>query len=188
MLTSGASLGRRRLVVLGIIAVAIFGSACSSSPASIKLDGSPRVPDVEGVVQKASAAGITLDGARTYEVSPKLASFSTYNQRVVSLKSTLGKYVQLGVDDGEVKWLSLIGVVNADEAGHQTVVYQGELVAVRDSRFDFKDGTVLRLANGLTPPKDPLGRTIVVIDAKRHLIQGATFQGEVTTTTRTKKS
>ncbi len=139
-------------------------------------------------MQKASAKGITLDGDRTFSVSSKLASFSTYNRRVVSLSTTRGKYVQLGVDDGEVKWLALIGVVNADEAGQQTAVYQGELVSVRGDRFDFKDGTVLRLAKGLTPPKNALGRTFVVIDAKRHVIQGATFQGDTTTTTRPKKS
>ena len=179
-----------RPLLAAVGALALLAACNSSSPPAVLLDGSPRVPDVEGVVQKASKAGITLDGNRKFTVSDKLISFSTYNQRVVPVGSTVGKYVQLGVDDGQAKWLALIGVVSTDEtAGGETVRYQGELTKVVGHRFEFKDGTVLRLASNLTAPDDPLGLTYVVIDAKRRVIQGATFQDRAaTTTTRAKKS
>lgn len=180
--------GRRAAVLVAALVVALAASGCGSSDPVVKLDGSPRLPDTEGVVVSASASRITLDGNRKYTVSPKLISFSTYNRRAVSLTSTVGKYVQLGLAKNEAKWLALIGVVQADESGRETVVYQGELVRAAGRRFDFKDGTVLRLARGLTPPENILGAAFVVIDAKRHVIQGATFQGASTTTTRTKNS
>lgn len=161
---------------------ALLGALClgavacgQSSDAPVKLDGSPRRPDAEGVVVKASASGLTLDGKRSYEVSKKLVSFSTYNRKVVPLASTVGSYVQVGVNGDTVVWLSKIGPVATGADGKRTVQYQGDLVDVDSSDLIFKDGTVLRLGKGLTPPADPLGPTYVVLDADEHVVQGATF-------------
>jgi hypothetical protein len=169
-------LATRRVAALATTAALSLG-ACSSGSSEpvVKLDGSPRTPDAEGIVLKASASGITLDGDRTYEVSKKLISFSTYNHEVVALSSMLGAYAQVGLDDDTVVWISKVGPVATDAAGHKTVQYQGDLVDVRPPRLIFKDGTVLRLASGLTAPEDPEGPTYAVIDAEKHVVQGATF-------------
>lgn len=157
-------------------ATAIASGACGgSSGAVVKLDGSPRRPDAEGIVVKASINGITLDGNRRFGVSKKLVSFSTYNHDVVPLASTVGSYVQAGVDDGTVVWLGKIGPVAVDASGHHTVQYQGELVDIDAPNLIFEDGTVLRLGKGLKAPADPFGVTYAVIDADEHVIQGATF-------------
>jgi hypothetical protein len=161
--------------VLAATAVLALAACSGSSDPVVKLDGSPRTPDAEGVVLEASASGITLDGNREYEVSKKLISFSTYNHEVVPLASTVGAYVQAGLDDRTIVWISKIGPVATDASGHKTVQYQGDLVDVAPPRLIFKDGTVLRLAAGLKPPADPEGPTYAVIDADKHVVQGATF-------------
>lgn len=161
-----------------MVAALVFvgAAACGGSEkAAVKLDGSPRVPDVQGVVAKAGREGIKLEGGRNFEVSPDLIAFSTYNRKPIQLAATIGDYVQLGVDNGEVKWLALIGVVMTDEKGHRTASYQGQLVRISGRRLDFKDGTVLTLAKGLTAPADGLGLVYAAIDVKRGLVQGATF-------------
>lgn len=163
--------------VAAVTAASLLLGACAGSgdAAAVKLDGSPRRPDVEGIVVEASADGVTLDGDRPYKVSPKLMSFSTYNRQVVPLASTRGAYVQAGLDDDTIVWISKIGPVVKDAAGHATVQYQGELVEVDLPYLVFEDGTVLRLQAGLEPPEDPLGPLHAVIDAKKRVVQGATF-------------
>ena len=155
---------------------AVFLTACGgSSDTVVKLDGSPRRPDIEGVVRTASIDGITFEGGRKYRVSKELISFSTYTREPVALSSTLDAYVQAGVDGNTVVWLSKIGPVSTDDAGHRTVQYQGDLVDIDGRSLVFKDGTVLRLGAGLKPPEDPFGPTYIVIDADKKVVQGATF-------------
>ena len=167
---------RLRRVAALLVAVAFTLSACGgSSPAAVKLDGSPRHADVEGIVVTAGASGITLDGQRKFAVSDKVISFSTYNRKLVPLVSTRGAYVQAGVKGNTVVWISKIGPVSADASGHRTVQYQGTLVKVAGAELIFKDGTVLRLGAGLKAPANPLGPVYAVIDADKHVIQGATF-------------
>jgi hypothetical protein len=164
-------LATRRVAALATTAAIAVGACSSGSSPVVKLDGSPRTPDVEGVVLKASVNGITLDGNRHYDVSKKLISFSTYNREVVPLASTIGAYVQAGVRDKTIVWISKIGPVGASH----TVQYQGDLVAAKGRTLTFKDGTVLTLAAGLKAPADPEGPTYAVIDANKHVVQGATF-------------
>ena len=164
----------RRFAALATLA-AVTAGACGSSSPVVKLDGSPRTPDAEGVVHRASINGITLDGNRRYAVSKKLISFSTYNQEVVPLSTTVGTYVQVGIRSGTVVWLAKVGVVSGASDGTATVQYQGKLVRVSGRKLIFKDGTVLTLASGLEMPSRPEGPTFAVIDAKRHVVQGATF-------------
>jgi hypothetical protein len=167
-------LATRRVAALATSAVITMGACGSSSPV-VKLDGSPRTPDVEGIVEKASINGVTLDGNRSYGVSKKLISFSTYNRKPVALVSTIGAYVQGGLRGGKVVWLAKVGPAPADANGHRTVQYQGDLVSISGSRLTFKDGTVLTLGKGLRAPGDATGPTYIVIDAEKHVVQGATF-------------
>lgn len=171
-----------------LAALAFLGAACGggSDDPAVRLDGSPRVPDAEGVVVKASRDGITLNGDRTYEVSSDLIAFSTYNRKPIQLAATIGDYVHVGLDDDEVQWIGLIGIVTADEKGHRTASYQGDLVRIAGRRLEFKDGTVLTLAKGLVAPADGLGLTYAAIDVDKGVVQGAQFPPAPTTTRPTK--
>jgi hypothetical protein len=169
------------------LALAFVLAACGGSSDSpvVKLDGSPRVPDAEGVVQSASAGGIRLDGGRSYGVSKNLIAFSTYDREPIQLARVRGSYVQVGLRKGTVVWLARIGLVTPGASGKAVVQYQGNLVRVRDRRMEFRDGTVLKLAPELKAPERVTGSTFVVIDPKRHVVQGARFAAAATSTTRT---
>jgi hypothetical protein len=173
----------RRVAALATTA-AIGLSACGGSAAPVvKLDGSPRIPDAQGIVERASINGITLDGGRRYGVSRKLISFSTYNRKLLPLVRMIGGYAQVGLTGDTVVWIAKIGVVSRDASGHGTVQYQGDLVTANGSALTFRDGTVLTLAKGLHAPADPEGATYVVIDADKHTVQGATFSPKPESTT-----
>ena len=136
------------LVVVG----ALFLSGCARSDSHrLVLDGRPRPPDAEGVVEKISFESVTLDGGRTFEVRKDLQSFSTYDLAAVSMLGRLGQYVQLGLDGKKVAWMAMIGeVVRGGPA--PVVYYNGVLVRLEGDRATFRDGTVLQLADGVTSP------------------------------------
>jgi hypothetical protein len=117
------------------------------------LDGRPRVPDAEGVVEKISFEQITLDGGRSYEVQKDLQSFSTYTLEAVPMLHRLGQYVQLGLGGKQVTWMAGIGVV-VRSSTLPVVYYNGVLVRREGRRAIFRDGTVLQLAPGVQPPID----------------------------------
>ena len=174
-----------------VVALAVIAGACAkqeSSSSAVALDGSPRVPDAEGVVVSASPKGLTLNGGRRYKVSPKLVAFSTYDLKPVALASTVHQYVQIGVDDDTVVWLAQIGIVQTGADGKRTTLYQGSLTRVSANRLYFRDGTVLRLAPGLHAPGDATGQTLAYIDVDRGVVQGATLPPAPTTTTRPENS
>ena len=131
--------------------VALALVACREGAQRLVLDGRPRYPDVEGVVEQISFEGITLDGGRSYEVRNDLQSFSTYDLGAVPMLHRLGQYVQLGLDGKKVAWMAGIGVV-VRGAGPPVVYYNGVLVRLDGDRAIFRDGTVLRLAGGVRSP------------------------------------
>jgi len=116
------------------------------------LDGRPRLPDAEGVVEDISFTRITLDGGRSYPVSKTLQSFSTYDLAAVPMLQRQGQYVQLGLDGHTVAWMAGIGVVVRPRGQAPVVFYNGFLLRVEGRRAVFRDGTVLRLAEGVTAP------------------------------------
>ena len=144
--------GRFALGLLLAGALALGG--CSKGDTErLVLDGRPRVPDAEGVVEKISFEQITLDGGRSYGVRKDLQSFSTYDLAAVPMLQRLGQYVQLGLDGKRVAWMAMIGeVVRA--AAPPVVYYNGVLVRLDGDRAVFRDGTVLQLADGVTSPVD----------------------------------
>jgi hypothetical protein len=115
------------------------------------LDGRPRPPDVEGVVEQISFERITLDGGRSFDLRKDLQSFSTYTLEAVPLLHRLGQYVQLGLEGKKVAWMAGIGVVVRGRAV-PVVFYNGVLVRRDGPQAIFRDGTVLQLAAGVTPP------------------------------------
>ena len=115
------------------------------------LDGRPRVPDVEGVVEQISFEKVTLDGGRSYGVRKDLQSFSTYDLAAVPMLQRSGQYVHLGLDGKKVAWMAMIGEV-IEGAASPVVYYNGVLLRLEGDRAVFRDGTVLQLADGVISP------------------------------------
>ena len=136
----------------------------------VVLDGSPRFPDAEGVVEKISLERITLDGARSYKVADDLASFSTYDLSVTPMLHRKGHYVQLGLDGDTAEWMAGIGVVVRAPGKPPVVYYNGYLLRVADGRAVFRNGTVLRLAQDVKSPA-PEGLLRAEIDPVRHVVR-----------------
>lgn len=172
-----------RLVLGATLVVGLAACSKDTKEAVVKLDGSPRVSDQAGVVVKADREQIILDGNRTYEVASDLIAFSTFNRAPVRLGSTVGEYVQVGLEGKTVVWLARIGPVTTQADGRSSVIYQGDLVRVAGSRLEFRDGTVLTLAKGLRAPTDASGPTIASINPTSRVVEGATFAPPASTTT-----
>jgi hypothetical protein len=143
----------RRLSLL-LLAGALTVAGCAKGDGHrLVLDGRPRPPDAEGVVEKISFESVTLDGGRTFQVRKDLQSFSTYDLAAVPMLHRLGQYVQLGLRDKKVAWMAMIGEV-VQGAGAPVVYYNGVLLRLEGDRAIFRDGTVLQLADGVTSPVD----------------------------------
>ena len=137
-----------RLIVVGAL---LLASCATSDTDRLVLDGRPRPPDAEGVVEKISFESVTLDGGRTFEVRKDLQSFSTYDLAAVPMLHRLGQYVQLGLRDKKVAWMTMIGGV-VEGGAAPVVYYNGVLLRLEGDRAIFRDGTVLRLIDGVTSP------------------------------------
>lgn len=152
------------------IAAAVLFTACGGGgdSSAIELDGSPRFPDDEGVATDLSHDSITLDGKRTYDVSDRLRSFSTYTLKIEPMLNRKGQYVQVGLDGKSMVWMAgIAGVV--DTATGASVFYVGDLEKIDDGRAIFADGTVLRLASGV---KAAPGRVQARLDpARREVVE-----------------
>jgi hypothetical protein len=143
---------RRSPLPLLLLAGALLFAGCAKSGSDrLVLDGRPRIPDVEGVAEQVSFEKVTLDGGRSYGVRKDLQAFSTYDLAAVPMLQRSGQYVQLGLDGKKVAWMAMIGEV-VRGAGAPVVFYNGVLLRVEGDRAIFRDGTVLRLADGVTSP------------------------------------
>lgn len=161
---------RRGIVALAFCLVAVLG-ACNrggGDDGRLVLDGRPRVPDQEGVVVEVSRERITLDGGRTYRVSPKLQSFATQTMQAVPLLGRKGQFVHVGLDGDTMVWFAT--VADSFPGEPPTAYYTGVLKKVSDGRAYFRDGTVLRLGEGVEPPV-PNGFLQVEIDPKAHVVR-----------------
>jgi hypothetical protein len=107
-----------------------------------------RVPDDEGVATQVTVERIQLDGERTYRLAIDVESFRSRTHQVTQLLFWKDKYVHVGLtDDRRVAWIAGLGIVQ--EQNPPVVQYAGILERVRDDRAYFKDGTVLRVADGV---------------------------------------
>jgi len=166
-----------------LVAAAVMAGACrSSDEGAFKLDGSPRVPDAQGVITKATPRMIEINGER-YSVDEDAVVFSTYNRKMIGLGQVIGDYVHVGLDGKKAVWVARIGRVLRTDPAKPVVIYQGTLERVAGPRLDFTDGTVLTLAKGLTVPASrAAGNTDVVINAETGRVQGLTLPPEKSTT------
>lgn len=144
--------GRRQAAsapVAGLIAAALlFAGACSSGSgggASLVLDGSPRVPDAEGIASIARADLIEVAG-KQYEVSPDLVAFSTHDMALTPLVRWQGSYVQVGLDGDTVVWLAgVAGIISGDRP---VAEFTGQIDTVDGDQIVLEGGTVVTLAEG----------------------------------------
>jgi hypothetical protein len=157
------------LPLVFLAALLLLSGCAKKGDDRLVLDGRPRVPDVEGVVEQISFERITLDGARSFPVRKDLQSFSTYDLAAVPMLHRLGQYVQLGLNGKKVAWMAGIGVVV--RAGAPPVVYyNGVLVRLDGDRAIFRDGTVLQLADGVGSPVES-GQVRAEIDPSLHRVR-----------------
>ncbi|HVF32143.1 MAG TPA: hypothetical protein VM933_03800 [Acidimicrobiales bacterium] len=151
----------RRLIALLTAAAALSASAaCSQDPGPraasgppVRLDGSARIPDDEGVATALDRESITLDGERTYRVSDQLRSFSTYTRELEPMLGRRGQYVQIGVDDGSMVWMAGISRL-VDVDGRPSAYYTGTFRGQERGRFVFEDGTTFAVVRRLEAPPE----------------------------------
>lgn len=162
------------LLAAVMVAGLVGGCSRGQPPPPDVLGGAPRYPSEEGVVESVTAEAITLDGGRSFPLADRLASFSTYTLKPIPLLHRVGQYVHLGIEDDEVTWVATIGAVAQLE--QRVVVYTGELLQVDDERRAiFRDGTVLRLGDGVDPR---VGAVRVEIDPATRLATSVTPNNE----------
>lgn len=156
---------RLQRTALVVALVLVLGGACGGGDdgPAIALDGSPRIPDDQGVVTEVSEDELVLDGDRKFDVSGELLAFSTYTLEAIPLAQRQGQYVQVGLDGKTVEWLALIG-----EPLEDRVYYTGKLEEVDGDQLTFSDGTVLTLGSGVEAPAP--GRVRAVIDPQKRVV------------------
>lgn len=155
-------------IVIGLSLLAAGCSRDSGDDGRLVLDGRPRVPDEEGIVVSVTREEITLDGGRTFKVSPKLQSFATQTMEAVPLLGREGQFVHIGVEDDTMVWFATVADPFPGEP--PTAYYTGILEKVEGQRAYFRDGTVLRLADGVEAPVQE-GFLQVEIDPSAHLVR-----------------
>jgi hypothetical protein len=151
------------------LSLAACGRGGADDDPVVALDGSPRVPDDEGVATSLSETSITLDGERTYPVSRRLVSFSTYTGAIEPMLTREGQYVQIGLqeEDGVEAMVWMAGIADVVRVDPPAVYYTGVFVRRDGGAFVFQDGTVLRAgAKSNEPP--PETRVTVKIDPSTH--------------------
>jgi hypothetical protein len=169
------------LVIVAALVLAALLGACGrggGDDGHVALDGSPRVPDVEGVVAKLADdfSTLTLEGGRTYEIPKDVQSFSTVDGSTQPLRRRVGQYVQLGLDGRTVRWVAGFSAV-VDGPSGPVVYYTGTLRKAVGARLEFADGTVLRLAPGAGSVSQAVGeRVLASIDPERRVVVGLAKQ------------
>ena len=163
---------RRPLAILfgGAIVLGLGFSGCSGGKSRDIRDGEPRVPDDEGVVTALTFEEVTLDGSRTYDVSEDLIAFDTYNLQLEPMLKRRGQYVQIGLDGDTMIWMAGISaVLQGASEGKTSAFYTGVLERTTPGRAVFRDGTVLKVGDGVEIPRLGL-RVDAEIDTASHQI------------------
>lgn len=159
---------RRLAGVVALVALMAAGCASRTDEPVVRLDGTARFPDDEGIATALDRNSITLDGSRRYKVSDQLRSFSTYTRELEPMIGRLGQYVQIGVVDDEMVWMAGVSRVVEIE-GEPAVFYTGRFREVSKGRFVFTDGTTFAVGPGVPTPGNERPVT-VRIDPTTHRI------------------
>ncbi len=155
---------------MAVLAVALTVTACSGSRAggALVLDGRPRPPDEEGVIQEVSRTRLVLDGGRAYRITPSLQAFSTQTLQAVPILGREGQFVHVGTKGATAVWIATVADVFPGDP--PVAYYTGTLDDVQGDRVAFRDGTVLRLGPGVRPPPGA-GFVQVEIDPVAHVVR-----------------
>lgn len=139
----------QRSSAVAFAAALLVAGACSSGSdarSEIVLDGSPRVPDAEGIASITRPDLIEIAG-KQYEVSPNLVAFSTHDLSLTPLVRWEGSYVQVGLDGDKVVWLAgVAGIVSGDRP---VAEFSAQITSVDDDRVILEGGTVVTLGKGV---------------------------------------
>lgn len=158
-------------VLLLTVAAAVAVAGCSSSTDdTLRLDGTARFPDDEGIATALDRNSITLDGERRYGVSDDLRSFSTYTRDIEPMIGRKGQYVQIGVRDGEMIWMAGVARV-VDVDGEPAVFYTGRFREVERGRFVFTDGTTFAPGKGVDRPGNRSEVTVRIDPRTRRIVE-----------------
>ena len=157
---------RTRLAAAAVALVLLAACGGGDDGDELRLDGSPRFPDDEGVATALTRESITLDGKRTYDVSDRLRSFSTYTLEIEPMLNRKGQYVQIGLDGKSMVWMAGLAAPVTTAEG-TNVFYVGDLKRIDDEQAIFEDGTVLKLAKGV---RADAGRVQARIDVRRRRV------------------
>ena len=141
---------RRPAVSLVAAALLVAGCGGGTAPA-IKLDGSPRTPNLEGEVTLATRTKVVI-GGRSLKVADDLRVFSSATLKTISLAGREHQYVQAGVAGGTLKWMAVYGAVLRLPGQPPVAYHVGTLAAVAGGKATFRDGSVLTLGPGVQPP------------------------------------
>lgn len=147
------SVTRRAVLVGGAALAAVLAAGCSSGSSGggepLRLDGSPRVPDAEGIASIARPDLIEV-GGKQYTVSPDLVVFSTHDLSLTPLVRWEGSYVQVGLRDDTVVWLA--GVAGIMTGEPPTADLSGQVASIDGDQLVLRGGTVLTLGKGVEAP------------------------------------
>lgn len=159
----------RRLAAVVALVILPLAACDSRTPAPVvRLDGTARFPDDEGIATALDRNSITLDGERRYKVSDELRSFSTYTRELEPMIGRRNQYVQIGVVGDEMVWMAGVSRV-IKVRGEPAVFYTGRFREVARGRFVFTDGTTFAVAPGVARPGTRRSVT-VRIDPETHRI------------------
>ncbi|HEX9682199.1 MAG TPA: hypothetical protein VGA13_03900 [Acidimicrobiales bacterium] len=163
--------GRRlRLLLGGLLLGVVVAGGCArgGEPPDLVLDGSPRLPDAEGLATVVESDRIQVGGV-DYRVSPDLVVFSTHNLELTPLLRWEGAYVQVGLDGDVVAWLAGVGGVISGEP--PSVLFTGQIDMLDGDRVMFRGGTVFRLEPAATRSFAPGSFVIAEIDPVRGIVR-----------------
>ncbi len=173
---------RRIRALVGLVALAALlslgGAACGGGDDDgapelfVPLDGSPRVPDAEGVLVEVADdfTSLTLDDDRTYDVHEDLQSFAAGDGSLQPVGRYEGNYVQVGIQDGEVVWLGSIASVVRVPGDPDLAYVTGSLRSAEDGRLVLDSGIVLAAADDLDLPDLPTAAVLTIDVASRTVV------------------
>jgi hypothetical protein len=142
----------RKFRAVAVLAVFALGACRAGEPvATIKLDGTPRLPDRQGIVTDVSLEKIAIDG-ESFTLSRKLRCFMTYTLAAMPVLQTKDAYVHIGLRSKKVVWVALVARTLPGPDGQKQAFYQGTVKAFSGGRATFVDGTVLPVASGVSLP------------------------------------
>ena len=168
---AAVSAGRHLLAAVTAAFLAVGCGFGGGGEEELRLDGSARYPDDQGIATELAFDSITLDGERTYDVSDRLAAFSTATATLEPMLRRRGQYVQIGLDGDTMVWMAGVAAVVRLPQGER-VFYNGTLREVDDDgRLVFVDGTVWEVAKGVDRTAvEPDARLQLEIDPSKHQV------------------